>query len=104
MRYTMRLTYAEAIRSYPRIALLSQARIMWIAYAPLYRIAARPNDTIRTIDAKLLRRLVRETNLVGIAYADPGARVDISHDYSSPFTSAKLPRTKVYFQPPTKRS
>jgi hypothetical protein len=104
MRYTLRVSYADAIRSYPRIALLSHARVCVLAYASLYRIAAKPKDTIRTIEVSLLRRLVRETNLIGDTWVDPGHSVPTSHSYESPFEYAKLPRTKVQFQQPKKRS
>lgn len=98
------VTYAQAIRSYPRIALLSNARVCLIEHKLLHTIARWPdNDTMR-VDRILLIRMVKATNLAGNPVPDAGHSVPISSAYQSEFGHAHLPRVKVSFQPPKKRS
>jgi hypothetical protein len=94
----MRISYAQALRSYPRIAALSKARYALLDQRPLFTILRFPNDAIATIDQKLLVRLVTKYGLKGSDYVGPGHSVPISHAYESPFGHAHVPRQRITFR------
>lgn len=98
------VTHAQAIRSYPRIKALSQARVCLIEHKVLHSIARWPDNDTMHVDRALLIRLVKQTNMAGSTFVDPGHSVPISSAYESEFGHAHLPRVKVSFKPPKVRA
>lgn len=104
MRKQQTMTYADAIRSFPRIALLNLGRFALLEHKALWSIARWPTNDHMRVDRKLLVGLCKATNLVGPIPTPPiGASAPISSGYESVFESARLPRTRVSFQQPKKR-